>query len=275
MTAELSINDLSEIAAPIPLHLNGRGGWSLHKASRRLSEPRTVQTNFCANYMLDAWPLDISVTNDGRIFQGSNTIQNFWVSIFTQDAPGTTLPLVCVYRHEDPIRYESRTLTGPQVRELPTESSIQSPVQALIEQVRKISGLTLEEISPLLGVSRRSLQHWLSGHQISARNEQRLRALADTLSSLPTTADPATSRHRLLQRKADGVRAYDLLAEGQFSAAVELITGRGPTPGQFPPNAIKAPPSLLTPLTRMSTLHGGPSSLSGRVDTRRSGRLKR
>jgi DNA-binding transcriptional regulator YiaG len=95
------------------------------------------------------------------------------------------------------LRYLSLDQTWPNTKQLSVESPARTVVQDLIEQVRANSGLTLEEISPLLGVSRRSLQHWLSGRHISARNEQRLRALADTLSSLPT-ADPSTSRHRQL-----------------------------------------------------------------------------
>jgi transcriptional regulator with XRE-family HTH domain len=278
MTAELSVSNLSEIAAPVQSHLDGRGGWSLREAALKLSEPRNVQTNFCANYAPTAKSLNISITSEGHIFLGENAIQNYWVGIFTH-AYGTTLPLVCVHRPEGPIRdssgiYKGRYLHRPHAQEEPVRGVTQSIVQDLIEQVRANSGLTLEEISPLLGVSRRSLQHWLSGRQISARNEQRLRALADTLCSLPA-ADSSNSRHRLLQRKSDGVRAYDLLAEGQFSAAYALITGEGPTPEHIPSDLVKLPSSSFTPLIRMSILHGGPASVGGRVDVRRSGRLKR
>jgi hypothetical protein len=280
MTAELAVSNLSEIAAPVPSHLDGRGGWSLREAALKLSEPSNVQTNVCANYVPAGRSLNISITSEGRIFLGENAIQNYWVGIFTHFY-GTTLPFVCVYHHENPVGdssgiYKGRYLyrTRPHAQEVPVEAPIQSIVPDLIEQVRANSGLTLEEISPLLGVSRRSLQHWLSGRQISARNEQRLRALADTLCSLPA-ADPSNSRHRLLQRKPEGVRAYDLLAEGQFNAAYALITGEAPTSEHFPSDLVKLRSPSFTPLIRMSLLHGGPASVSGRVDIRRSGRLKR
>lgn len=54
----------------------------------------------------------------------------------------------------------------------------QTAAQQLAHELRRVSGLTNEEIAPLAGVSRRSFHAWLAGGAISARKEMRLRRLA-------------------------------------------------------------------------------------------------
>jgi len=55
----------------------------------------------------------------------------------------------------------------------------QTAATELLDRIQKVSGLTLEMIAPLAGVSRRSLQSWRRGAAISRRKEERLRVLAD------------------------------------------------------------------------------------------------
>jgi hypothetical protein len=146
--------------------------------------------------------------------------------------------------------------------------------QSLLSTVQSRSGLTLEEIAPLLGVSRRSLQHWRAGGRISARKEQRLRDLADTLNSLPALA-ASEMRGKLLDRTSDGVRAYDLLAEGRFDSAYSMITG-SPTPAHLVARSIKPTmPSAPSLMDRLSIRDDGPSLPTSRVNLRQSRRLKR
>ena len=123
---------------------------------------------------------------------------------------------------------------------------------SLLATIQSRSGLTLEEIAPLLGVSRRSLQHWRAHGRISARKEQRLRDLADTLGSLPAS-ETNEMRRKLLDRISDGVRAYDLLAEGRFDSAYSMITGL-PAPAhlvaRFIMPSTPSVPSLMDQLSR-------------------------
>src|SRR5262249_23066278 len=131
-----------------------------------------------------------------------------------------------------------------------------------------------EEIAPLLGVSRRSLQHWRAHGRISARKEQRLRDLADTLSSLPAS-EANEMRGKLLDRIPDGVRAYDLLAEGRFDSAYSMIT-RSPSPAHLVARSIKPTmPSAPSLMARLSVRDDGPSLPTSRVNLRQSRRLKR
>jgi DNA-binding transcriptional regulator YiaG len=97
----------------------------------------------------------------------------------------------------------------------------QTAAQDAVAQIRHLSGLTNEEIAPLAGVSRRSLQAWIAGEHISARKEQRLLALLTAIQQLASD-DPQATRRRLLERAPGGIRPYDLLAEERFDQAVHL-----------------------------------------------------
>ena len=151
---------------------------------------------------------------------------------------------------------------------------VETTAQELVENIRKKSGLTLEEIAPLVGVSRRSLQNWRAGGTISARKEQRLRDIADTFESLGHK-NPRSLRRLIFERANHGVRAYDLLAERQFGAAYSAVTGQA-APDHLVTRswtaALSPAPSLLA---RLSIRDDGPSGTTGRVDLRRSRRLKR
>lgn len=105
------------------------------------------------------------------------------------------------------------------------ESSGSTLAQDAIKEIKALSGLTNELIAPLMGVSRRSVQDWISGEPISQRNEQRLLALRDAVRSL-STGDHASTRRRLMDQAPGRVRVYDLLAAGEFDTAVDLATGR-------------------------------------------------
>lgn len=149
-----------------------------------------------------------------------------------------------------------------------------SAAQSLLATIQSRSGLTLEEIAPLLGVSRRSLQHWRAHGRISARKEQRLRDLADTFNSLPAS-EANEMRSKLLDRISDGIRAYDLLAEGRFDSAYSMIT-RSPAPAHLIARAIKPTmPSAPSLMDRLSVRDDGPSLPTSRVNLRQSRRLKR
>ena len=110
---------------------------------------------------------------------------------------------------------------------LPEDAPVETQAQRLGHELRQISGLTNEEIARLLGVSRRSFQAWLAGGAISARKEERLRAIVDAVRHINTTS-AADTRTKLLNRDKLSVRPYDLLAEGRFDSAITLANGRRP-----------------------------------------------
>ena len=82
-------------------------------------------------------------------------------------------------------------------------------------------------------------------------------------------------RGKLLDRISDGIRAYDLLAEGQFDSAYSMIT-RSPAPAHLVERFIKPTmPSAPSLIDRLSVRDNGPSLPTGRVNLRQSRRLKR
>lgn len=121
--------------------------------------------------------------------------------------------------------FTSRVTTVPYAFILAAAQRSETPAQKMVDELRRLSGLTNEEIAPLVGVSRRSLQSWIAGEPISARRENRLRAVLDAIRRLAAPTAMAT-RERMLTRAPHSVSAYDLLTEERYDAAIDLATGR-------------------------------------------------
>ena len=155
--------------------------------------------------------------------------------------------------------------------ERPTEAApspaSRTAAQAAIAEIRAVSGLTNEEIAPLAGVSRRSIQAWVAGEPISARKENRLRALLEAIRDL-AGADSQMTRGRLLDRVLGNVRAYDLLAEGRFEEAVDLASGRRRAA------AAPAAPQAQDLYAQLDRHEGRVELPPERLDRRLSGRLR-
>jgi DNA-binding transcriptional regulator YiaG len=144
----------------------------------------------------------------------------------------------------------------------------QTAAQSAVAEIRAVSALTNEEIAPLAGVSRRGLQAWVAGETISARKEQRLRSLLDTIRGL-AAGDPQKTRARLLDREQGNVRVYDLLAEGRFEQALELALGhRSDT-------AAPAARQAQNLYSQLSHIEDHVELPPARLDHRFSGRLQR
>jgi DNA-binding transcriptional regulator YiaG len=147
-----------------------------------------------------------------------------------------------------------------------------SPAARALAQIRQASDLTIEALAPLIGVSRRTLHNWFAGGEISQRNEERLRALAEAVGEI-AAVEPETARERLMERVPGSPRIYDLLAEGRYEAAVARGTGMEPPPR---PLIYPKPRSLSTPLSaRIAGLNDRSIPLDGSIDRRFTKRLKR
>ena len=148
---------------------------------------------------------------------------NIWISIF-RNAYYSTYPLGLLEKAWlDAVT--SRVTTVPHDFNPGAAMRYETPAQKMVNELRSLSGLTNEEIAPLVGVSRRSLQSWIAGEPISARRESRLRAVLDSVRQLAAPTAIAT-RERLLARAPHSVSAYDLLTEERYDAAIDLATGR-------------------------------------------------
>ena len=62
----------------------------------------------------------------------------------------------------------------------PEEEEVAQSTSSAIMELRRLSGLTWEQIATLFNVARRSLHFWASGKPVNAPNEERLRRVLTT-----------------------------------------------------------------------------------------------
>ena len=108
-----------------------------------------------------------------------------------------------------------------------TETRIGNRLEATrkaISELRRISGLTWDQLGQLLGVSRRSVHFWASGKPPNASNEKRLMQVLDVV----RTADRGSARsmRAAMMDASQGTTPFDMLAAQRFEDA-RLILGQG------------------------------------------------
>lgn len=93
-----------------------------------------------------------------------------------------------------------------------------------ISELRRISGLTWEQLGRLFSVSRRTVHFWASGKPLNADNEQRLMQVLDIVRAA-YRSDARSTRAALFEAN-DGATAFALLAAQRFDEA-RAILGTG------------------------------------------------
>jgi hypothetical protein len=125
-------------------------------------------------------------------------------------------------------------------------ASAQTTADAVL-QIRRLSGLTWEELSDLFDVSRRSVHHWASGKVVSAKHDQIIRQTLITIRRLDR-GSAADTRALLLTPDPFGVSAMDLLKAGSFRDAMargepRIISERRRLPLSQPAQDARRPPA--------------------------------
>jgi DNA-binding transcriptional regulator YiaG len=90
-----------------------------------------------------------------------------------------------------------------------------------ISELRRISGLTWEQLGELFDVSRRSVHFWASGKPLNAGNEQRLMQVLDVVRAANRGNAPST-RAALFEVK-EGTTAFALLTAERFKEARAIL----------------------------------------------------
>lgn len=116
---------------------------------------------------------------------------------------------------------------------------------AAIAELRRLSGLTWDQLARLFSVSRRALHFWASGKPMMPTNEEHLQRLLSVLRKIDRGSASA-NRRELLAAREDSAIALDLLQERQYDAVVSLI-------------------STTTAVTRISTPKLAPQALALRT----------
>ena len=149
---------------------------------------------------------------------------------FMLAAPGTSAgaplpPKPPVVRHTDSGEHRPES-AGIRAHQSPEASPI-----AAISEVRRLSGLTWEQLAQLVGVSRRALHFWASGKPMSAQNAEHLQRLLAVLQRVDRGS--ASANRAALFAPIQGVHPFDLLVRHDYERAVRLL-GANPTPARPP-----------------------------------------
>lgn len=107
---------------------------------------------------------------------------------------------------------------GEQRAETPNE--VETTRQAIFE-LRRVSGLTWEQLGELFDVSRRSVHFWASGKPLNAGNERRLMQVLDVVRAADR-GDARSTRAALFEVK-EGTTAFELLTLERFEEALATL----------------------------------------------------
>lgn len=165
--------------------------------------------------------------------------------------PGTT-SLESLVEQERALFPQDQTNSGVRAPEPQSSSS------ALME-LRRISGLTWDQLARLFGVTRRSLHFWVSGKPLNPANEERLHKLLAMVLKL-NRGSARENRSLLLGVHGGGVIPYDLLLEGQYEDVFSLLS-----PGQAFSHPQLSPLSMESRVARKPP---APADLAGAMQDR-------
>lgn len=118
------------------------------------------------------------------------------------------------------------TTVGAATQTVSEETSIAKTPSDALADLRRISGLTWEQLSRVFGVARRSLHFWASGKPLSAGNEERLRVTLATIRFVDRGSASA-NRSFLTSPLGHFGPPLELLAEQKYDTLRELA-GEGP-----------------------------------------------
>lgn len=127
---------------------------------------------------------------------------------------------------EAPYVHESEATASGVAWEKPADATADTEsTRQAISELRRISGLTWEQLGELFDVSRRSVHFWASGKRLNAGNEQRLMEVLDVVRAAER-GDPRSTRAALFEVQ-DGTTAFSLLAAQRFAEARALLGDGG------------------------------------------------
>jgi DNA-binding XRE family transcriptional regulator len=146
------------------------------------------------------------------------------ITVFPALAETTSTPPISDW---ELLVVSERTTSGLTLLFSPSASSTEA-TQTVVNEVRKLSGLTWEQLALALNVSRRSLHFWASGQPLSRSHEESVNQLLSTLRYI-NRGSAAINRRVLLSPTSDGQVPFELLVAGKYEAVKQLLG-----PGNMP-----------------------------------------
>lgn len=104
-----------------------------------------------------------------------------------------------------------------------SEQEVEATRQA-ISELRRLSGLTWDQMGQIFEVSRRSVHHWASGKPLNAANEQRLMRVLDVIRH--AYRGSARETRAALLDTSEGTTPFEMLVAQRFEQARAAL-GRG------------------------------------------------
>jgi DNA-binding transcriptional regulator YiaG len=124
----------------------------------------------------------------------------------------------------DPIRH----VEAVAVETAPAASS-------MVYELRRLSGLSWDQLGRMLGVSRRTVHHWAAGGEIGPKNHERLGNLLAVMRFIDRGA-ASENRKLLLGPVSSGPTVFELLRNQAFARVREMIgSGPGRATGRWAP----------------------------------------
>jgi hypothetical protein len=148
------------------------------------------------------WPLDLW-TSAGRVISAFFGGTNNRVALESAEIVGTVSDWTTTGS------LELAAITSSARETARDAARIQTTAQA-VQYLHDISGLTWEQVSQLLGVSRRAVHMWAAGGAMSSGHEVILRRITATVEDLQA-ASPSERRAAILAPRQAGQSIYDRL----------------------------------------------------------------
>lgn len=95
-------------------------------------------------------------------------------------------------------------------------------IEISIAELRRLSGLTWDQLARLFRVSRRSLHFWASGKAMTPSNEEHLQRLLAVIRKMDRGSSDA-NRAALVATSEDGTIPFDLLVAEQYDRASAVL----------------------------------------------------
>ena len=162
-----------------------------------------------------------------------------------------------------------QTTAGTPVDASPTAS-------ASLGELRRLTGLTWDQLARVFKVSRRSLHFWASGKPMAATNEEHLQRMLAVARRIDRGSAGAT-RAALFDAREGGSLPFDLLAAGDYERVVSLL-GTEATLRVRPPSlsaAARAARAPLKPEELVGALHDPIHPVSGPLRTAKAVAIRR
>jgi transcriptional regulator with XRE-family HTH domain len=126
---------------------------------------------------------------------------------------------------------------------IPPTQPATSPIrltQQAVNELRKLSGLTWEQLACLFDVSRRSVHFWASGQPLAVAHEEKLNRILDAVQYI-SLGSASLNRSLLMGIGKDGRSYLELLAAGEYETVKRLLgAGNARANPQLAPLALAA-----------------------------------